>query len=147
MDNQKIAAMGYWMKTDSLAEEWYNNAIAITLKVKYADLENSFKTCFPNVAKVKKTGLELERELAGMRIKAEDLGETESYKGQDVYTHIVFTETIINLAKQAKIETTTSGLFNLQDELPDISHKKILENQTNWTSFADTIKKIDMGHI
>ena len=63
---------------------------------------------------MKKSRLELERELVDMRIKPEDLGITEKYQGKEVYTHIIFTEKIIDLAKWAKIETTTSlGLFTL----------------------------------
>ena len=63
---------------------------------------------------MKKTKLELERELAEMKIKVEDLGTMEKYRGEDVYTHMVFAEKILDLAKQAKIETTRSlGLFTL----------------------------------
>ena len=81
---------------------------------KYANLEQSFKQHFPNVEKMKKDKLELERELAEMRIKPEELGITEKYQGEDVYTHIVFAEKVLNLAKRAKMEMTTSlGLVTL----------------------------------
>ena len=36
----------------------------------------------------------------------EELGKMEKYRGEDVYTP----EKILDLAKQAKIETSTSGL-------------------------------------
>ena len=85
------------------------------------DFEQSFKKWFPNIEKRKKTKLELEMELAEMRIKVEDLGKMEKYRGEDVYTHIVFTEKVLNLAKQVKIESmTTLGLFTLRNHLPEV---------------------------
>ena len=97
---------------------------------------------------MKKSRLELERELADMRIKPEDLGITEKYQGEDVYTHIIFAEKIIDLAKWAKIEATTSlGLFTLRDNLLEVLRDKIPENQTSWTSFANAIKAVKLGHI
>ena len=63
-----------------------------------------------------------------MRIKPEELGRTEKYWGEDMYTHVIFTEKIIDLALRAKIETTTSlGLFILRDNLPEILQDKIPE--------------------
>jgi hypothetical protein len=71
----------------------------------------------------------------------------EKFRGEDVYTHTIFTEKIIDLAKQAKIETTTSGLWSVRDELPEVLREKVLENQTSWIAFAQAIKDVDMGHI
>jgi len=89
----------------------------------------------------------LERELGAMRIKAEEMGKTEKYRGEEVYTHMIFAEKILDLAKQAKIEGSTSGLWNVRDELPEILREKIPENQPSWTDFAKAIKDVDMGHI
>ena len=82
-----------------------------------------------------------------MRLKVDELGKTEKYKGEDIYTHMVFAERILDLAKRAKIETSTSGLWNVRDELPEILREKIPENQTSWTAFAQALKDVDMGHI
>ena len=71
-DEQKINAIGLWLKSESPAEEWFNEIN--TPKDKYANLEQSFKQQFPDVERMKKSKLELERELAEMRIKPEDLG-------------------------------------------------------------------------
>ncbi|KDR76578.1 hypothetical protein GALMADRAFT_67310 [Galerina marginata CBS 339.88] len=144
-DETRISTIGNWLKTDSPAEDWYNEAA--TPKSKYTEFETAFKLRFPNVEKAKKTQTELERELAGMRIKTEDLGRTEKYKGQDVYTHVIFAEKILDLAKQAKIETTASGIFNVRDELPEVLREKISETQADWKTFATAIKNVDLSHI
>ena len=81
-DEQKINAIGLWLKSESPAEEWFNDEA--TPKDKYINLEQSFKKWFPNIERMNKSRLELERELADMRIKPEELGKTEKYRGEDV---------------------------------------------------------------
>ena len=144
-DDQKINAIGLWLKLESPAEEWFNDVNMP--KDKYTNLEQNFKQQFQNVERMKKSRLELERELVDMRIKPEDLGIMEKYRGEEVYTHIIFTEKIIDLAKQAKIEATSLGLFTLRDNLPEVLRDKIPENQMSWTSFVNVIKAIKLGHI
>ena len=51
--------------------------------------------------------------MGAMRIRTEELGKTEKYRGEEVYMHMVFVEKILNLAKRAKIKTSTSGLWNV----------------------------------
>ena len=118
-----------------------------TPKKAWAELEQEFKTRFPNVKKATKTAPELERELGAMRITAEELGKTEKYRGEDVYTHMVFAEKILDLAKRAKIEASTSGLWSVRDELPEVLRERVPENQASWIAFAQAIKDVDMGHI
>jgi hypothetical protein len=144
-DDQKISFFELYLKSDSPAEEWYNNTN--TPKKTWAELEKEFKVRFPNVKKAMKTAPELERELGAMRLATEELGKTEKYRGENVYTHMIFAEKILDLAKRAKIETSTSGLWNIRDELPEVLPEKIPENQTSWTAFVLAIKSVDMGHI
>jgi hypothetical protein len=82
-----------------------------------------------------------------MRISTEELGKTEKYRGEEVYSQMIFAEKILDLAKQAKIEITTSGLWSVWDELPEVLREKIPEDQASWTAFAQAIKGVDMGHI
>lgn len=144
-DDQKVDLFELYLKSDSPAEEWYNDAM--TVKKTWAELEQGFKIRFPNVKKAMKTAPELERELGALRIKTDELGKTEKYRGEEVYTHMIFAEKIVDLAKRAKVEDSTSGLWNVRDELPEILREKIPENQPSWTAFAQAIKNIDMGHI
>ena len=144
-DAQKVSLFELYLKSDSPAEEWFTNASAP--KRTWAELEQGFKTRFPNTIKATKTAPELERELGVMSITTEELGKTEKYRGEDVYTHMIFAEKILDLAKRAKIETTTSGLWSVRDGLPEVLREKIPEGQTSWTAFAKAIREVDMGHI
>ena len=82
-----------------------------------------------------------------MRIEVEELGKTGKFRGEEVYTHVIFAEKILELARQAKVEMSASGLWNVRDELPEILREKIPEGQASWTVFAQAIKDVDMGHI
>ena len=144
-DDQKISLFELYLKSDSPAEEWYNDAN--TQKKNWSDLEKAFKVRFPNTQKATKTAPELERELGTMRMTMEELGKTEKYRGEDVYTHMIFAEKILDLAKRAKVESTTSGLWSIRDGLPEVLREKISENQTDWKAFAQAIKDVDMSHI
>jgi hypothetical protein len=136
-DDQKVGLFELYLKSDSPAEEWYNDAK--TPKKTWLELEQAFKVRFPNVKKATKTAPELEGELGAMRITTEELGKTEKYRGEEVYTHIVFAEKILDLAKWAKVETLTSGLWNVRDELPEVLREKVPENQTSWIAFAQAV--------
>ena len=144
-DDQKINFFKLYLKSDSPAEEWYNEVKGT--KKTWDALEQGFKNRFPNIKKATKTSQELERELGAMRITTEELGKTEKYRGEDVYTHMIFAEKILDLAKRAKVETSTSGLWKVRDELPEVLREKIPESQASWTEFAQAIKDVDMGHI
>ena len=78
---------------------------------KWPDFELAFFMQFPTIEKVKKTAVELERELAGLKLRVEDLGKKEKYGGQEVWSHITFAENALDLARRAKIEKGTSSLW------------------------------------
>jgi hypothetical protein len=144
-DDQKVDLFGLYLKSDSPAEDWFNDPK--TPKKTWTELEQGFKIRFPNVTKATKTAPELERELGAMRIATEELGKVEKYRGEEVYTHMIFAEKILDLAKRAKVEKSTSGLWTVRDELPEVLREKVPENQASWTAFAQAIKDVDMGHI
>src|ERR1700678_2482631 len=126
-NEQKIGLFELYLKSDSPAEEWFNDAK--TPKGTWYELEQDFRTRFPNVTKATKTAPELERELGTMKITTEELGKTEKFRGEDVYTHTIFAEKILDLAKRAKVKTSTSGLWKVRDEVPEILREKIPEGQ------------------
>jgi hypothetical protein len=96
-DDQKIDLFGLYSKSDSPAEDWFNNA-RMTKKM-WLKLKKDFKVRFPNIKKAMKTALELECELRSMRITMEELGKTERFRGEEVYTHMVFAEKILDLVR------------------------------------------------
>ena len=54
----------------------------------------------------------------------EDLGKKEKYAGEDIYTHVIFAEKALSLAK---ISNGSNSIWKVQDELPDIIQQKVRE--------------------
>ena len=77
----------------TVLEEWVTSGGMVQrqrhTKEKWVELEQSFKTRFPNTKKATKTAPKLERELGAMRITMEELGKMEKYRREDVYMHMV----------------------------------------------------------
>jgi len=113
-----IESFGDHLKYSSPADEWFQE---LDVKDKtWKDVERAFLDCFPPVEKAKRMETELERELCELRLKVEDLRKKEKYAGEEVYTHVIFTEKALSLAKQAKISTGSNSIWKVHNELPDI---------------------------
>ena len=114
-NEQIIDSFGDHLKYASPADEWFQELDKKTLTWK--ELEAAFLVRFPPVERAKRTETELERELCKLRLKVEDLGKKEKYAGEDVYTHVIFAEKALSLAK---ISTGSNSIWKVRDELPDI---------------------------
>ena len=64
-----------------------------------------------------------------------------------MYTHVIFAEKALSLAKQAKISNSSNSIWKVHDELPDIIRQKVKEMYPLWTEFCATIKGVEMAHI
>ena len=106
-----IESFGDHLKYGSPADEWFGKLN--TTASMWKDVEKAFLERFPLVEKAKRTETELERELCELRLKVEDLGKKEKYAGEDVYTHVIFAEKALSLAKQAKIHTGSNSIWKV----------------------------------
>ena len=144
-DKEIIDTFGDYLKGGSPAEEWFddegkNNAT-------WAELQTAFTTRFPTITKVKKSQAELEHELQALLLPIDALGKTEMYGGEDVYTHVIFAEKALDLAKRAKIASSPHLIWQVRDQLPDIIKDRIDEDYANWKDFHKAITSIQLGHI
>ena len=110
-------------------------------------IEATFLEPFPPVVKAKKMETKLERELCELQLKVEQLGKMEKYQGEDVWSHVAFTEKALSLAKQAKISTGSNSIWKVCNELPEIIRQKVKELYANWNEFCGAIKGVEMSHI
>ena len=106
------------LKYVSTADEWFKE---LEIKEKtWKDIDKEFLQCFPPVEKAKRMETVLERELCELRLKVEDLEKKEKYVGEEVYTHVIFAEKALSLAKQAKISNGLNSIWKVHDKLPSI---------------------------
>jgi hypothetical protein len=59
----------------------------------------------------------------------------------------IFADKLLDLAKRAKFEKTTTSIWQVRDNLPDILKSKIGESHTDWMAFCKAIKDVDPSHI
>ena len=140
-----IESFGNHLKYGSPADKWFSELD--TTQLTWKQTEKVFLECFPPVEKAKRTETELERELCKLRLKVEDLGKKEKYAGEEVYTHVIFAEKALSLARQAKISRGSNSIWKVCDELPEIIRQKVKETYLTWTDFCAAIKGIEMAHI
>ena len=126
-----IDTFGDHLKYGSPANEWFSELGTTT-------------STWKEVKKAKQIETELERELCELMLKVEDLGKKEKYAGEDVYTHVIFAEKTLSLAK---ISTGSNLIWKVQDELPDIIWQKVKETYVTWTEFCTAIKGVEMARI
>ncbi|KAK7033439.1 hypothetical protein R3P38DRAFT_3186970 [Favolaschia claudopus] len=147
-DAAKIEAFEDYLVEDSTAEKWFKDlqagAGAVTT---WMALQAAFTTRFPGPQKAEKTVQEWERQLVGARIKAEDLDTTVQVGGTTVYAYIHFASQLLEMAKLAKIHTTSSGIWQSRDALPDVIRDKIPANPPDWIAYTDAIMAVDRVHI
>lgn len=140
-----IDGLGDYLKTGSPAETWYLQAD--TPKKAWPAFKTAFEKEFPDVGRAEKTSQDLERELLAMRLRTETLGKTERYANDDVWTHVAFAQRALDLARRAGIAAGTSNIWQVRDALPEVVREKVPERQTDWSSFCDAIKQVDVSHI
>jgi hypothetical protein len=144
-DRDKVERFGLYLAPDSPAEEWYVDT-GNTIRV-WADFETEFRSRFPGIQKVKKTGAELEREMLELVVKTEDLDKTELYGGVEVETYKVHAKKLFELAKRAKIDAGTANIVFVRDKLPEILKDKVGETHANWKAFCTAIETVDRTYI
>ena len=140
-----IDGLGDYLKTNSPAETWFLRQT--TPKKVWTAFKAEFEKEFPDIDRAEKTAQDLERELLAMRLRIENLGKTERYANDDVWTHVAFAQRALDLARRAGIATGTSNIWQVRDALPDVVREKVPETQTDWTTFCEAIKKVEVGHI
>jgi hypothetical protein len=82
-DAPLVRAFSNYLKTDSLAEEWYNDKDILNTKPIWDNFEATFRIHFPGVQKAKKSPVDLERELSELMLEEKTLATTVPYVGQD----------------------------------------------------------------
>ena len=104
-----------------------------------------FKMYFSGMQKVKKSPADLERELSNLRLDKKTLAATVTYGGKDAWSHVVFTEKALDLAKCAGVKKTRSLLTRVCDNLPEVFKEKISGSIGMWEVFCAEIKAININ--
>ncbi|KAF8898593.1 hypothetical protein BD779DRAFT_1607356 [Infundibulicybe gibba] len=137
------------LKSRSEAEDWlceYRELVADT-KINWNEVQRAFLRRFPPIERSKKTKAEYERELGELKLTTAELGKRITYAGEEVWAHVAFAHKLLNLAHKAGVAKTGVGVWAVRDSLPNIIKKEVDEEQENWTTFCEAIKKVPVYRI
>ncbi|KAJ7112700.1 hypothetical protein C8R44DRAFT_631597 [Mycena epipterygia] len=147
-DAARIDALQDYLEENSPVEKWYKDLQAsANPATTWAAMEAAFLARFPGPEKAERTAQEWERELASLKLTVEELGTTVKVSSADVFAHVHFAGRLLEIAKLAKIDGTTSGIWQARDALPEVIRDKVPSTQTDWTTFTAAIKAVDRIHI
>jgi Asp-tRNA(Asn)/Glu-tRNA(Gln) amidotransferase C subunit len=147
-DTDRIDALLNYLVEDSPAEKWYKDLKAsVNAPATWAAWQAAFVMRFPGPQKAERTTQEWERELMGMKLKVEELDTTVQVGGASVFAHVNFASKLLETAKLAKIDTTTSSIWQSRNALSEVLCEKVPPTQANWTTYTDAIKAVDCVHI
>ncbi|KAF8468740.1 hypothetical protein JB92DRAFT_2838519 [Gautieria morchelliformis] len=141
---KRIEVFGICMMPAEESGDWWEEMRTKINRTKWGEVKQVFEMKW---SVPKKTGNEREQkryELAGVRIKAEEVGETVEYRGRTVPTHHAFAEKTLTLA-MAIGDTPGLLIDEVCRNLPDAIRKLITnESYANWQEFHDSMLAIRM---
>ena len=145
-DDVKRRQFKYFLQADSAADEWFDE-LAQKEKKDWNTLEDAFNKRWPRKKSAKKTKEEYEEEVTELRLKMEDLGKKEKTSGREIYSHIAWADKMATIVKGAKIEETTTYIGHVKKELPKPVREKVGTGYTDWATFLQAVRDVDIDHI
>ncbi|KAJ7274053.1 hypothetical protein C8J57DRAFT_1014113, partial [Mycena rebaudengoi] len=116
-----IDAFLNYLVEDSPAEKWFKaHQAGATAATTWQALEAAFHVRFPGPVKAERSAQEWERELVGMKLTLEELNTTVKVGGMDVFAHVHYAGRLLEVARLAGIDQTTSGIWQSRDALPEL---------------------------
>ncbi|THU92471.1 hypothetical protein K435DRAFT_862436 [Dendrothele bispora CBS 962.96] len=134
-----------FFKAGSRVDTWYEE---LSQEVKDGDWDkfsSEFLKEFPSTQIAKPTESEHRKELLACRITVEELGTRD--EDTQEWTHHRFARKLFNLAKAAKIASSSSDIIAVHENLPRMIRGKVKEDAKNWEEFTESIRKLEVQWI
>ena len=145
-DVAKAQAFRDYLRTNSDADNWYEHLPAATQN-SWALLQTAFNEEYPATARIEKTTAEYERELMEKVLAEKDLGLKVEKAGEERWTHVIWAEDILRIAKQAGVANSKQYISLVRQKLPELLKQKLNTSFDNWVAFTDAVRNIDADSI
>ncbi|RXW18472.1 hypothetical protein EST38_g7385 [Candolleomyces aberdarensis] len=145
-ETYKAKQFEYYLRADSEADEWWSELDA-EKKKKWSDVEAAFQERWLKAKVVKKTATEYKEELLGLKLKIEDLGRKEEVAGRETYTHIVWADKMVRLAKGVGVESGSTYIGQVIKGLPRVLKEKVAGSYKSWDAFLTAVREVDMEYV
>ena len=143
---EKIEALADYMVSGSAAEEWYNRLSAECL-LSWDKLWHAFDQRWLPIQRAAKTMKDYKKELLELTLAEEDVGTIKTKSGVQAWTHIIWAEGALALAKLAKVEKSAVLIWQVREWLPEIVQDLLDEEYANWEMFTGAVKGLSMGKL
>ncbi|KAG2018482.1 hypothetical protein CC2G_007912 [Coprinopsis cinerea AmutBmut pab1-1] len=140
-DTDKIECFADHLATNSPAERWFDDPK--TGKDTWADVQSGFSARFPVPRVIERTNEDIERELLGKRLKPGELGKRWERRGGEVWSHEAFADELLALAKEARIEETSTYIWKVREEFPASLRERVGTGYPTWVVFCAALKAVD----
>jgi len=94
-----------------------------------------------------KTTKDYEKELLELTLAEEDVGTIKTKSGVQAWTHVIWAEAVLALAKLAKVKKSAVLIWQVREWLPEIVRDLLVEEYTNWEMFTGAVKGLSMGKL
>jgi len=145
-DEAKAKQFPNYLRADSEADDWWLG-LSAAVQAKWEDIEAGFMVRWPRAVVVKKTSMEYEEELLGLKLRAQDLGRKEEVAGREMYTHIAWADNMRRLAKGAGVEAGSTYIGQVRKSLPLLIKEKVSGSYRTWALFLAAVQTIDIKFI
>ena len=143
---EKIEALADYMVGGSAVEEWCN-ALPSDCQLSWDKLRYAFDQRWPPIQRVAKTTKDYEKELLELTLAEEDVGTIKTKSGVQAWTHVIWAEGALALAKLAKVEKSAVLIWQVRERLPEIVRDLLDEEYTNWETFTGAVKGLSTGKL
>ncbi|KIN95322.1 hypothetical protein M404DRAFT_166119, partial [Pisolithus tinctorius Marx 270] len=141
-DARKIKALANYLSTGSPAECWYEDLMTTQL-ASWDELTKAFNDRWPTMKSASQMSEEYQMELLSHKMLEEDVRVIRT----KVWSHIRWADEAMELARLAKIEGGSTLIWQVKKQLPQAVRKLLDDEYTNWKTFTDDIKKLNMSKL
>ncbi|KAH7905959.1 hypothetical protein BJ138DRAFT_1094655, partial [Hygrophoropsis aurantiaca] len=145
-DQERAQNFEFYLRTGSVADQWYAS-LPVATRNSWALLVMEFNDRWEPREAVKKTQQQLEEELSTLKLESKDLGKVVSVGGLDTYTHVVWAQEILRLAKEAGIENSNTLTWSVRKNIPTIMKELIPATHSSWATLARAVEQAPIEKI
>ena len=143
---EKIEALADYMVGGSAAEEWYNG-LSAECQLSWDKLRYAFDQRWPPIQRAARTTKDYEKELLELTLAEEDIGTIKMKSGVQAWTHVIWAEGALALAKLAKVEKSAVLIWQVREKLPEMVRDLLDEEYANWEMFTGAVKGLSTGKL
>ncbi|KAG6863226.1 hypothetical protein C0991_007320, partial [Blastosporella zonata] len=145
-DAHKRRQFMYCLHSGGAAERWYTGLDEAT-KADWALVEAAFNVRWPPISIAAKSTEEYVEELLECRLADATLGSKECVADREVWTHIAWADKMAMFTSGADVLSSKTYISQVKKALPGTIRDKLADSYTNWTTFLDDVRNIDIDYI